>query len=51
MWVEAKIFVDYSQPPKYCKPWSVSYAVKTKVEQEVDRLVSEKVIESVKHSI
>ena len=43
----AKIYVKSSQPPKFVKPRSVPYALKTKVEEEMDRLVQRKVIEPV----
>ena len=47
---KANIYVDSSQPPKFCKPRSVPYAMKRKVEEELDRLVESKVIEPVRFS-
>ena len=44
---EAKIHVDPGAQPKYCKARSVPYAMRGKVEEELERLVSEGIIEPV----
>ena len=44
---EAKIYVDPGAQPKYCKARSVPYAMRGKVEEELERLVSEGIIEPV----
>ena len=44
---EAKIYVDPGAQPKYCKASSVPYAMSGKVEEELERLMSEGIIESV----
>jgi len=41
MGTEAKIYVDPSAPPKFMKGPPVTYALKAKVEKELDRLQSE----------
>ena len=43
----AKIHVDPSAQPRFCKPWTVSYALKGKVEQELERLESTGIISPV----
>ena len=47
---EAKILVDPSAPPKYCKSRSVPYFLREKLEKELDRLVSEGTLEQVQTS-
>ena len=44
---KAKIIVDPSAPPKYCKPRSVPYFLRDKVEKELNRLVAEGTLEPV----
>ena len=44
---EAKIYVDPGAHPKYCKARSVPYAMRGKVEEELERLVSEGIIKPV----
>ena len=44
---EAKIYVDPSAPPKFMKARPVPYALKAKVEKELDRLQSEGIISPV----
>ena len=44
---EAKIYVDPGAQPKYCKAWSVPYAMRGKVEEKLERLVSDGIIEPV----
>ena len=44
---EAKIYVDPSAPPKFIKGRPVPYALKAKVEKELDRLQSEGIISPV----
>ena len=46
----AKIYVDLTAPPKYMKARPVPYALKAKVEQELDRLQSEGIISPVEFS-
>ena len=43
----AKIYVDPTAPPKYMTARPVPYALKAKVEQELDRLQSEGIISPV----
>ena len=45
-----KIYVVSDQPPRFFKPWSVPYALKKRVEEELDRLVQTKVIDPVRNS-
>ena len=42
---KAHIYVDPAARPKYCKARSIPYAIKTKVEEELDRLVAEGTLE------
>ena len=44
---EAKIYVDPAAQPKYCKARSVPYAMRVKVKEELERLVSEGIIKPV----
>ena len=44
---EAKIYVDLGAQPKYCKAQSVPYAMRGKVEEELERLMSEGIIKPV----
>ena len=44
----AKIHVDKEAVPRFFKPRPVPYAMKQKVEAEIDRLVEEKILEPVK---
>ena len=46
----AKIYVVSDQPPTFFKPRSVPDALKMKVEEEMDRLVQTKLIETVRYS-
>ena len=46
----AKMYVESDQPPKFFEPKSVPYALKRKVEEELDRLVQTKVIKPVRYS-
>ena len=45
---EAHLYVDPQAKPRYCKARPVPYSMRTVVEQELDRLVSEGILESVK---
>ena len=45
-----KIYVVSDQPPIFFKQWSVPYALKKRVEEELDRLVQTKVIDPVCNS-
>ncbi len=44
---EAKIQVDPDVKPRFCKARQISYAMKTKLEEELDRLVKEGTLEPV----
>ena len=44
---EAKIYVDPGAQPKYCKARSVPYAMRGKVEEELERLMSEGIVKPV----
>ena len=48
--ITVKMYVVNDQPPTFFKPRSVPYALKRKVEEELDRLVQTKVIEPVRYS-
>ena len=47
---QAHIHVDQAAKPKYCKARSIPYAVKSKVEEELNRLVAEGTLEPVQTS-
>ncbi len=47
---EAKIYVDPEARPRFCKARSVPYAMRAKVEEELERLVAEGVLEPVQFS-
>lgn len=47
---KAKIYVDDNTNPRFFKPRSVPYAMKPKVEAELERLLKEKIIEPVQFS-
>lgn len=38
---KAKIYVDANAKPKFCKARSVTYALRDKIEHELDRLINE----------
>ena len=46
----AKIFVEKEATPKYCKARPVPYAMRERVEEELDRLVKEGTLVPVQHS-
>ena len=48
--VEAKIHVDHSTQPRFCKACTFPYALRGKVEQELERLEHTGIIEPVKFS-
>ena len=48
--VEARIHIDPSAKPKYCKARSVPYYFRERVEKELERLVQEGTIEPVEYS-
>ena len=47
---KAKIFVDPSVPPCFCKARSVPYAMKPLVEAELDKLVDQGIMTPVQHA-
>ena len=47
---KAKIHMDPSVPPKYCKARPVPYSMRDLVEHELDKLVHEGVIEPVQYA-
>ncbi len=48
--VTAKIYVDPEATPRFFRPRRVPYALREKVEQEIDRLVHKKILEPVEFS-
>ena len=46
----AKIYVDPTAKPRFCKPRTVPYAIRAKVEQELDRLEKSGIIEKMQFS-
>ena len=47
---KAKIFVDPSVPPHFCKARSVPYAMKPLVEAELDKLIEQGILTPVQHA-
>ena len=47
---KAKIMVDPGATPRFCKAHTVPYAMREKVEEELDRLVAERTLEPVDYS-
>ena len=47
---EAKIHIDPGATPRFCRARPVPYAMRAKVEQELERLVCEGILEPVQHS-
>ena len=47
---KAKIFVDPSVPPHFCKARTVPYVMKPLVETELDRLVADGILSPVQHA-
>ena len=47
--VGAKLHINAVAQPHFYKPWSVPYALRQKVEQELDRLVEAGVIVPIQH--
>ena len=47
---KAKIEVDPSAQPRYCKARTLPYAMRPRVEEELERLVTEGILEPVAHS-
>ena len=47
---KAKIFVDPTVPPRFCKARSVPYAKRSLVEMELDKLVDQGILTPVKHA-
>ena len=50
MGCKAKIEVDPSAQPRYCKARTLPYAMRPQVEEELERLVTEGILEPVAHS-
>lgn len=44
---EAQLYVDPQAKPRYCKARLIPYSMRTIVEQELDRLVSDGILEPV----
>lgn len=47
---EAEIILKPDAPPIFCKPYSVPFGLREKVEEELDRLVKEGILIPIKHS-
>ena len=47
---KAKIYVHPQARPKFCKAWQVPYSMKSKVEEEFERLQKEGIIEPVQYA-
>ena len=47
---KAKIYVDPTVPPRFCKARSVPYAMRSLVEAELDKLVDQGILTPVKHA-
>ena len=47
---KAKIFVDPTVPPRFCKAQSVPYAMRSLVKAELDKLVDQGILTLVKHA-
>ena len=45
--MQAKIEVDSQAVPRFCKARTLPYAMREKIEKEIDRLLSEGIIEPV----
>ena len=47
---QAKIEVDPEATPRFCKARTLPYAMRAKVEEEIDRLVSDGILEPVEYA-
>uniref|UniRef100_A0ABM0M1R3 Uncharacterized protein K02A2.6-like n=1 Tax=Saccoglossus kowalevskii TaxID=10224 RepID=A0ABM0M1R3_SACKO len=47
--IKAKLVVDENAQPKFCKPRQVPYAIRPKVEAELDRLEEEGIVSKVNY--
>ena len=47
---QAKIEVDPQATPRFCKARTLPYSMRSKVEEEIDRLVSEGILEPVEYA-
>ena len=47
---QATIYVDPKATPRFCKARAVSYAMRTKVDDELDCLVNERILEPLEHA-
>ena len=47
---KAKIYVDPQAKPKFCKAWQVPYSMRSKVEEELERLEKEGIIGPVQYA-
>ena len=48
--IKAKIFVNPTVPPCFCKGQSVPYVMRSLVEAELDKLVDQGILTPVKHA-
>ena len=47
---EAKLHVDHQTAPKFCRARHIPYVMRAKVEEEIQRLVTEGILEPVQYA-